>query len=1089
MAGILLVIVLTLSLCSCTRAAEPPNGTPVSLRVEYLTRPLGLDTPKPRLYWRVYDMRRGARQAAYRVQVASSIERLQKGQPDLWDSGRVNSPEQAHIVYAGKPLVAGQRVWWRVASWSALGGEPRWSEPEYWGMGLFFQRVPQARWISLPPAGVRDISPHNGYHSQQTDNPEDPKWVGVDLGEPRPIDAVRLYPARPFDWVRDEPGFSYPLRFRIEVDDSPQFANPRVVADFTQNDVPNPGRRAQTYRFEAVRARAVRVYCTRLRHHDGARYQLALAEMQVLQGSQVVSQGAAGVALDSLEVLRPSGWSLKYLTDGRTRPEKGTADLPLSPPPAMRTEFILPAAPRRAVLSFTALGVVEMRLNGQRAHESILAPESTDYHLRVQYQTVDVTGLLKKGANALAAQLGDGWYCGFYGLHGRRQWGVYPELLAELRAEMPDGRIITVATGPNWRATDEGPVRHADILDGQHEDRTREMPGWDQPGFDQSSWKSVTVTHRPARLLVAQPNEPIQVTRVQKPKQVTEPAPGVLIFDMGQNMVGHVRLKLTGPRGTQVTVRHGEMLNDDGTLYTANLRAAQQTDKVTLNGNPTVFEPRLTYHGFRYVEVTGWKEPVTLQDVEGMVCHSAAPDTGTFACSNPMLTQLWSNTLWTQRANLMSIPTDCPQRDERLGWTGDIQTFAQTAIFNMDLGAFFTKWLRDVRDSQTEEGAMPEVAPNPEQRRGPFTGAPGWGDVGTVLPWICWVNYADRQMLADQYDAAKRWVDYIHKHNPDLIWRNRRGSDYGDWLHGDTLIYEGWPRQGGEVPKEQMATAFFAHSTDLLARMARVLGKQDDARIYTDLYARIREAYNAAYLKSDGALQANTQGGYAFGLAFDLIPDALRPAALQHAIDNIERYGYRLSTGFNSTTRMVMELTRGGQNDLAWRLVQNTVFPSWGYMIENGATTIWERWDGYVKGRGFQNPGMNSFNHWAFGSITEWLYRHALGLNPDPANPGWRKFLVAPKPGGGVTWAQGTYRSLYGPIFCSWAIRDGRIELQLSVPPGAEAEIHLPTSRPTALRESGKPVSDVAGISVLPSGEDLARVRVAAGQYVFSAPE
>jgi alpha-L-rhamnosidase len=443
-------------------------------------------------------------------------------------------------------------------------------------------------------------------------------------------------------------------------------------------------------------------------------------------------------------------------------------------------------------------------------------------------------------------------------------------------------------------------------------------------------------------------------------------------------MVGWCRLTVRGAAGATATVRHAEMLDDSGMIYTDNLRGAAQTDRYTLRGpGAGTFEPAFTYHGFRYVEVTGSIERPRLEDLVGRAVHSAVTPAGRFESSSPLLNQLWKNIVWTQRDNMHSVPTDCPQRDERMGWMGDILVFAQTAAFNFDMAAFFKKWVADVRDAQADDGRFPDFAPHPLGKNERFTGAPGWGDAGVVVPWRAYENYGDTRILAYQYDAATRWIEFIRHENPTLLWKNKRGNDYGDWLSGDTLIAEGWPRNGGEVPKEVFATAMFAHSTDLVARMAGVLGKAEDARKYGDLFEQIKAAFNAAYVDADGRIMGNTQAGYALALHLDLLPPPRREEAVKRLAAGIDAYKGHMSTGFHSSYKMMLELSRAGRTDRAYQLALEKTFPSWGYSIENGATTIWERWDGYVKGRGFQDKGMNSFNHYAIGAVGEWLPRGA----------------------------------------------------------------------------------------------------------------
>ncbi len=787
----------------------------------------------------------------------------------------------------------------------------------------------------------------------------------------------------------------------------------------------------------------------------------------------------------SMGLLDSSDWSAQWIGDRLPSVENVSAAM-------LRRSFKLPAKARRAVVYATALGVYELHLNGQRVGDHLLAPEFTDYHTRTQYQAYDVTALLEAGDNVIGAILGDGWYAGGIGLaqslikKPRNIYGDHPRLLAQLEIELVDGKTTRIVTDGSWRATREGPIRSADLLNGETYDARLEQSGWDKPGFNEQAWQPSDVAASVNTQLVAQPNEPIRFTKEIRPIALNEPKPGVYVFDLGQNMVGWCRLTVRGAAGSTVKLRHAEMLSDDGMVYTDNLRIAKQTDSYTLRGGGVeTFEPHFTYHGFRYVEVTGLTDKPQLGDLTGRVFHSAMPEAGTFSSSEPMLNKLWENILWTQRGNMHSIPTDCPQRDERMGWMGDIQIFAQTGIFNFDMAAFFNKWMRDVRDAQADDGRFADFSPHPFGKNKIFTGVPGWGDAGIVVPWRVWQNYGDRRMLAESYDAAKRWVEYIRRTNPDLLWKKGRGNDYGDWLNSDTLIHEGWPKTGGQVPKEIFATAMFAYATDLLSRMAAVLNKDDEAKQYAALLADIKAAFNKAYVSQDGRIQGNTQAGYALALHFDLLPESQRPLAVEYLIEGIAAYQGHMSTGFHSSYRMMLELTREGQNELAYRLLNNRTFPSWGYSIENGATTIWERWDGYVKGRGFQDKGMNSFNHYAIGAVGEWMYRVILGINQDDLHPAYEHFILRPRPGGGLKWAKGSYNSIRGKIASGWSIEDGKLKLEVTIPANTTATVYVPTKEAASVMESGKLASQAEGVHFLRMENGAAVFKVEAGGYRF----
>ena len=746
--------------------------------------------------------------------------------------------------------------------------------------------------------------------------------------------------------------------------------------------------------------------------------------------------------------------------------KSATAEAPI---PCLRKEFSLPARPVRAFLFASALGVYEARINGRRVSDRLLAPEWTNYDLKAQYQGYDVTALLRRGPNALGAILGPGWYAGQLGMpllgRPRGLYGIVPSFNAQLHVELPGGKRVVVITDPSWRISHGGSILHADIFDGEACDARRELNGWDKPGFDDKSWKAVEPFRGPQ--MIAQPNEPIRVTEKLAARAVTSPARGISIYDFGQNLVGWVRFTLRGRRGQKITLRFGEALQANGRLYTENLRIAKQADTYICHGSgEEIFEPHFTYHGFRYVEVSGFDRAPALSQFTALAFHSDARRVGTIETSNALVNRLMTAIDWTLRDNLHGIPTDCPQRDERLGWSGDAQIFAQTAMYLRDMAAFFTKYSRDLRDSQARDGRFPDIAPHPHGFEHRFAGNPGWGDAGVIVPWRIYVNYGDRAILAEQFEAARRWVGWITRNNPSGIWNDFSQlvpMHYGDWLNSDTFKdIPGIPRTGGQVPHEIFATAYYAYSTELVARMARVLGKRAEEKEYAALARKIRGVFNKAFVARDGKIKGDTQAGYALALDFDLLPPAQRTRAARHMVAALRRRNGALSTGFHSTVSMMKQLTKHGFHREAYALLLRTDMPSWGYMLEHGGTTIWERWDGWVEGRGFQDPGMNSFCHYAIGAVGEWIWRTVAGLSPDEDAPGWRHFFVRPVPGGDLTWARARYESIRGPIEVSWKIEGGRFEIETTVPVHATATLTLPGSTKSVKLKPGKHVHSCA---------------------------
>ena len=1064
----------------------------VNLRCEYRQNPMGIDVIQPRLSWTLEatSAASGLAQSSYQVLVSSTREKLASDDGDLWDSGTVASDQTMQVAYAGKPLRSRMSAWWKVRVRDQAGESSTWSAPATWTMGLLEPGDWQAKWIADPhsAANTAPRGPLNGYHSEIAKSADSLKWVAIDLGQLRSFDAVRLFPARPYDWQPDTPGFLFPLRFRIEAASRSDFSDAQLLLDRTAAVEPNPGVDAPIHRFAPATARFVRIAVTQLARRDDDNFAFALAEMQVLNAETNVAERAEVLALDSIET---GAWAAVNLTDGVTatvvpKPETVSA----LPATMARRAFQLEGPIKRATVYATALGLYELRLNGRRVGDQLLAPEWTSYKKRVAYQTHDVTDLVRPGENVLAAMMGEGWYAGRLMAMARFPYGSHPRFLLQLEIELADGSRQLVLTDDDWRTTTEGPIRAAGIYDGETYDARRDQAGWDQPGFNDAAWTQASATELDGRKLVWLRNEPIRIVKELAPRQMTEPKPGVFIFDLGQNMVGWCRVRAIGTAGQTVTIRHAEMLADDGSLYTANLRGAPQVNRYTPRADgPFVFEPRFTYQGFRYVELTGLAERPTTAAVIGRVFHSTSPEAGRFECSDASLNQLMRNILWTQRANLMSSPNDCPQRDERFGWMGDIQAFSQTAIFNMDMAAFFTKFTQDMRDDQADDGRFPDFAPHPGDPNKSFSGAPAWADAGTIIPWRAYQNYGDARLLEEHFESARRWVDYVHRHNPDLTWTAHRSNDYNDWLNGDWIKQEGWPKQGGSVSNVVFATAFFAHSTDLLAKMAKVLGRQEEAERYGQLFDRIKAVFNERFVRPDGRIESDAQGGYALALSFDLLPIELRPKAAAQLVENIRRYQNHLSTGIQTTHRAMLELTRHGHADVGWQLLTNRTFPSWLYMIDNGATTIWERWDGYVKGRGFQDAGMNSFNHWAFGAVGEWMWRHIVGLNPGDAQPGWKHFTVAPRPGGGVTWARGEYQSIRGTIGCQWKIEAGALTLRVDVPPNTTATVRVPIVPPATLNEAARFVREPQGAKFLHGTESAAFYHVGSGNHVFEVLE
>jgi alpha-L-rhamnosidase len=1083
--------------------AAGPMGVPCRLRCEYLVDPLGIDVRQPRLSWEVRDRRRGARQSAYQVRVAADRRALGSAGAAIWDSGKVDSAESVHIPYQGRALISREHCWWKVRTWDAEGRPSRWSAAACWTMGLLEPADWQARWIADPAPPPPDSRAHNGYRSLPAPSADAGQWVVLDLGTLRAIDGVRFYGARPFDLIPpDAPGYLFPIRFKVEVAADASFSAAQTVVDCTQQDVVNPGSQPWTRRFAALQGRYVRLLVTRLQRCAEEGYAFALAEMEVLYGEENVALGSPVTAPDAVE---NATWSAERLTDGDVWPHPAGPALPL-PAPLFRQEFHLAAPVRRATVYVSALGLYELRLNGQRVGDQLLAPGWTDYEQWVQYQAYDVTALLRPGQNAVGALLGDGWYAGRVAMaqvfRGRLR-GVYgrqPRLLVQLEIELADGGRQTIASDAAWRSTLDGPIRSSDIYDGETYDARRALPGWDLPNFPEAGWRPVALAPGSGPERVADLCQPIRVRRELKSRSVNSPEPGLLVIDFGQCFAGWVRVRCVGRAGTVVTVRHGQVLNAAGRVHFADLRGALQTDRYILCGDPAgeTLEPHFTYHGLRYVEISGL---TATPDATGVVFGTDLPPAGSFACSDRTLNALWRAVDWTLRSNCMSIHTDCCDRDERLPWV--IPDINQAEFYVADMAAFASRFAAEMRRAQLADGGFPNMAPNALKM---LETVPGWGEAsGIWMVWAHYLTYGDRRLLAQHYPAARRWAERLAATCPERI---SRGFTFGDWLNGETVLVDGWQRNGCAVPMQVMGTACFGRSAAIVAAMARAVGEPGDAARFERLFGEFRDAFTREFVDQDGRILGDTQAGYAIALAFGMLPESRHAAARTHLAAAIARAGGRLTTGNITSHLLLQELSQSGRHDLAVRLVTNPDCPSWGYMLRHGATAIWERWDGFLEERQgpierprwqalhpwethvvegpFQDPGMNSYNHPGYLLVAQWMVESILGIAPSAAGPAFRRFTVRPQIGA-LRYARGSYRSLHGVIRVAWHRAGDRLTLNITVPPGTRAEAHVPCVSADRLRESGGDVAAAVGVAVCGYQAGRAQLELLPGAYRFES--
>ncbi|MDE2051336.1 MAG: family 78 glycoside hydrolase catalytic domain, partial [Gammaproteobacteria bacterium] len=921
---------------------------------ERVDRPLGVEASRPRLSWAVVSGGRGARQSAYRVTAASSRERLEAGTADLWDSGQVASDRCFEVLYDGKTLQSGERVWWRVQVWARAGGpadmEGQWhgpaepcavSQPTWFEMGLLAPSDWQAEWLDVEDpeeredraAGVRWIwsdAPALAAAPQQF-------RYRLQLREPA-AEALLLLAAKDDllgVWIDGEP-LALPAKVfwgtmvRLPL---PREAGVHVIAVQA---------RAQSGGFMPGSGGAVAAL-VKVREAGGRIRRLTT-------GADWRASGAA-----------PAGWHAAEFDDGSWAPARAApAAPPCDPRPPRaaqwaRREFNIAKPLQRARLYATALGAYEIHINSQRLGTACLAPEISVATDHVLYQCHDATPLLKQGSNTLAALVGDGWYASAFSWENERySLGNSPRrFLAQLVLDYTDGSREVIATDGSWRL---GPsaVLSSEIYDGEDYDARREGCDCAEGGqrAAEGDWRPAALGATPAIRLVAQIGPPIRAVQSLAVRKITRPRPGVFVFDFGQNFAGWCRLRVKGPAGTVVRLRYAEILRADGEIDTANLRGARATDTYTLRGDPAgeAYEPHFTYHGFRYVELTGFPGKPQAGSLEGRVAHTDARQTGALSLEHPLAQRIWHNALWSQRSNFFGVPTDCPQRDERMGWMGDIQVFLDAAAFNMDVDAFIRRFMGEVRAGQTSDGAFPIVTPQP--RSFPQLVTAGWSDAGVILPWTLYRRYGDTAVIEENWPPMQRWLDYVTDANPDFIWRNRRGLDLGDWLSVDAKS-----PSDETTPKALVATAFWARCAGLMAEMAAAIGHGEDAARYASMRSNIEQAFAREFVHTDGRVGNDSQAGYSLALRFGLVPAPLRAAAGARLAADIERRGTRLSTGFLGTPYLLDALADTGHERLAVSLLLQTKYPSWGYMIEKGATTMWERWNGDVG-----DVSMNSYN-------------------------------------------------------------------------------------------------------------------------------
>ncbi|WP_124051907.1 alpha-L-rhamnosidase [Priestia endophytica] len=769
-------------------------------------------------------------------------------------------------------------------------------------------------------------------------------------------------------------------------------------------------------------------------------------------------------------------WKAKWIT-----PHPNEVD-PLSEPAfLLRKEFKLTSPIRSARIYGTGVGLYELFINGDRVGTDLFSPGWTSYHKRLQYQTYDITEQLCEGNNAMGIVLADGWYKGNMSWENKRHiYGDRRAAYFQIHVKYEDGTEEIISTDATWKAS-TGPILFSEIYQGEIYDARLEKEGWNKPGFNDKDWHGTTVQDMPITHLVAQENWTTQVTEIIKPINTFVTPSGDTVLDMGQNMVGRIRFQVEAPKGTTIILKHAELLDNEGNIYFGNLRKAHQEVKYIAKGEGVeTFAPHFTFQGFRYVKVEGYPQQekgLISENFVGEVIHSAMEATGKFECSDPLVNQLQQNIVWGQRGNFLDVPTDCPQRDERLGWTGDAQVFIQTALFNYHGGPFFTKWLRDLKAEQYPDGGVPFVIPTVVEG----ANAAAWSDAATIIPWEIYKTYGDKRLLSEQYESMKAWVEYMRRQGPDeYLWAVT--FNFGDWLALDAPSGS----YSGSTPKDFIATAFYAYSTRLLRNAAEVLQKEEDVEEYNSLLEKIIEQFNHEFVSPSGRLVSPTQTAHVLALIFDLVEGKVKERTAVQLNELILQNNYHLTTGFVGTPYLCLALSKCGYHETAVKLLMQEGYPSWLYSVKKGATTIWEHWDGIKEDGSFWSDEMNSFNHYAYGAIGNWMYRVVAGLDLNDTAPAYKQIQIEPKFAGiSLTHAKATYDSMYGKIGSSWRLTNEDIEIEVEIPANTTATITLPSTRLENVRESGALLDATAGIYKSYEKEGNVILKVGSGFYSF----
>jgi alpha-L-rhamnosidase len=1117
-----------------TGSAAEEAVRPTSLRVEYEHTPENVDpTSDPRFAWRVATDRRGARQDAYRVVVGRDPDDVATGEGRLWDSGQVESRQATGIDYDGPRLASDETYYWSVKLWTDAG-ETEWAEPARFATALAPEDW-RGEWIAHQPDG----GDTNGWRSRWSDPAEsagdtdtDDPWVQVDLGESRDISAIGLHPADPVTIVRtpddaavtsswsDDPlaGFGFPEGYRVEVADDAAFEESTVVAEVDPEAEPGDassdddgdsdgdrdsdvdGAATRTHDGLAASGRYVRVTATdpyvldtSMRGGERKTVDVNPWACFALAGLTVRDDGDTDLAIErpvsASSSVESEAWGREHLTNGHDESRLA------STAPQLRTEFALEKPVEAARLHVAAVGYGEVFVDGERVSEGKLDPAWTDYETRVLTSTFDVSDALDEGDNAVGLWLGRGWFA-----KRSSHWlsDGSPRARATLTIEFADGSTRTVQTDGDWRAR-ASPVLENDIYDGETYDARREAPEWDSAAFDDGDWDDAAVVDAPGGTLRPQRIESMGVVETVDVDTVIDHPEGP-ILDFGQNLTGWIELAVEGAqRGDEVTISHAEALTDEGDLSTTDLRTADATDTYVARGGDgraggdvETYEPRFTYHGFRYAQVSGYPGELDPDDVTAKVVTTAMDRRGEFACSNDELNQVQHNAVWGLRSNTHSIPEDCPQRDERFGWTGDGHISTRSLLFNFDSVRFDEKWTRDHDDAASPMGYVPDVIPD---KKTESPADPTWSITRVMVPWYCYQHDGDERVLREHYEGMRDYLEYWHAVAEEGILGAEYGK-YGDWLTFENADPEE-PRRG--LPHDLFNTAFLYQVTDTFAKIATVLGNDADAAAYRERAEAVADAFDEEFFDREaGVYGPGTQASYSVPLFLGLVPDDDRERVAANLAEKVRDDGGKLQSGFLGTRPLIHTLADHGYPELAYEVVSQPERPGWVYMVREGATTMWERWNSDDS----VGSGMNSLNHSPFTHVSEFFYEVLAGIRIGN-QPMTERVTVAPALVDDLEWVEASIEMQNGELAVAWERTGGddgnggsgdgpAYDLSVTVPWNGSATVELPSGADAAVIESGSVLSadggtldGVAGVQSVERDGDTLVVEVGAGSYEF----